>query len=152
MSRKITCSIPFMECDFIFWPQSCVYTRSKLHGWVITGWFWDMQEGKGRLWPRSWKSNKSCLSSLKMSHSFDKLKNDIFIALIIGSAQAAEMTIWVVCVQAVFRRTPRCTAWLAVDTSACPTLLPFVIVCFVIVIVFLELFGPRFWISAMISF
>lgn len=106
MSRKITCSIPFMECDFIFWPQSCVYTSNELHGWVIAGWFWDMQGGKGRLRPRSWKSNKSCLRSLKMSHSYDKLKNDIFIALIIGSVQAAGMTIWVVCVQAVFRCAP----------------------------------------------
>lgn len=77
-----------------------------------------------------------------MSHSFDKLKNDIFIALIIGPAQAAEMTLWVVF---------RCTAWLAVDPSASlPNSASFAIVCFVIV--FLELFGPQFWFSAMVSF
>lgn len=70
--------------------------------WVILRY----ARGEGRLRPRSWKSNKSCLRSLKMSHSFDKLKNDIFIALIIGSVQAAGMTIWVVCVQAVFRCGP----------------------------------------------
>lgn len=68
-----------------------------------------------------------------MGHSFNKHKNDFFIALIVGPAQVAGITIWVVHLQAAIKGHP----WLAAFV--------------VIAAVFPELFGPWFWLSALVS-
>lgn len=42
---------------YLLTPTLCLHS-SSLHGWVTAGWFQGMQ-GRGKLWPRSWKSKKA---------------------------------------------------------------------------------------------
>lgn len=64
---------------YLLTPILCLHS-SRLHGWVIAGWFWDMQGGWGKLWSRSRKRKKRAvwIHSKWVSHS-TKFKTDFLL-------------------------------------------------------------------------
>lgn len=125
MSRERTWSTPFTGRDVYPLPPALCLHRQWGGGWGMAGWFWDMQVGRGRgeLWPTSWKSRKSCLTSPKGDFTFPKCKNVCGVLLPRRLDLFWQMK-WPGCTCPGCPGRPWLAVWPAVDTASCPPLLP----------------------------